>query len=103
MKKVKWRWDCGCYVPFCPYCGEVAYEEDRCVFCDKEYKWVDKNKMQSVTVGEYAVVQSSNNHVYVYKNGRMVFHSSCDKRKSKRKLKEFVKFYEQFTKEGSKK
>lgn len=100
MKKVKWQWDWGCYVPLCPYCGELAYQKDRCVFCEKEYKWSDKGKERAVTVGEYTVVQTSNKDIHVYKNGRMVMHSSCTKRKSKRALKSFVAFYEEMS-EGS--
>lgn len=93
MKKVKWRWDSGCYVPLCPYCNELAYEKDHCVFCNKEYKWVDKSKERMVTVGEYTVVQASNNHITICKGDRRVMHLSCTKRKSKRQLKKMVDFY----------
>ena len=94
MKKVKWRWDWGCYIPLCPYCNEPAYEKDHCVFCEKEYKWVDKSKEKIVTVGEYTVVQCSNKHVHIYKGEHMVLHASCTKRRSKRQLKKFVSHYE---------
>ena len=95
MKKVKWRWDWECYVPLCPYCNELAYENDHCVFCKKEYKWVNKSKDRVVIVGEYTVVQTSNNHISITKDGRMVFHASCTKRKSKRNLKKMVQHYEE--------
>ena len=94
MKKVKWRWDMGVYVPFCPYCDELAYEEDHCVFCNKPYKWVDKSKERKVIVGEYTVVQASNNHITIVKDGRMVYHASCTKKKTDEELKEHVAFYE---------
>ena len=94
MKKVKWRWDMGVYVPFCPYCDELAYEEDHCVFCKKEYEWVDKSKERKVIVGEYTVVQASNNHITIVKDGRMVYHASCTKKKTDEELKEHVAFYE---------
>ncbi len=90
MKKVKWRWDYGCYVPLCPYCNDYAYEKDHCVFCKKEYKWVDKSKTRTVTVGEYTIVQTSNNHIHVYKGERMVLHISCTEKKSKWELKKFA-------------
>ena len=93
MKKVKWRWDMGCYMSFCPYCGEPAYGEGGCVFCHREYKWVDKSKDRSVKVGEYTVVQCSNKHIHIYKGEHMVLHASCTKRKSKRQLKKMVDFY----------
>lgn len=92
-KKVKWRWDMGVYVPFCPYCDEFAYEEDCCVFCEKEYIWVDKSKDREVKVGEYTVVQASNKHISIYKGNRAVSHMSCTKRKSKRQLKKMVDLY----------
>jgi hypothetical protein len=72
MKKVKWMWDWECYVPFCPYCYEIAYEKDHCVFCKKEYKWVDKSKIRKVTVGKYTVVQASNKHITIMKDGEIV-------------------------------
>lgn len=92
LKKVKWKWDWGVYAPFCPYCGEFAYEEDCCAFCEKEYKWVDKSKDRQVTVGEYTVVQESNNHISIFKGRRQVFHAPCTKKLSKRKLKDLVAF-----------
>ena len=91
MKKVKWRWDMGCYIAFCPYCNEPAYEKDYCVFCFKDYKWVDKSKERMVIVGDYTIIQASNKHIQVYKDGRMVFHASCTKRLSKRKLRGYAK------------
>lgn len=94
MKKVKWRWDWGVNVPLCPYCNELAYEKDHCVFCEKEYKWVDKSKGRIVTVGEYTVVQASNKHIHVYKGEHMVMHISCAKKLSERKLKGYAIFYE---------
>lgn len=94
MKKVKWRWDMGVYVPFCPYCDELAYEEDHCVFCKKKYEWVDKSKERKVIVGEYTVVQASNHHITIVKDGRMVYHASCTKKKTDEELKEHVVFYE---------
>jgi hypothetical protein len=96
-KKVKWRWDMGCYLPFCPYCGELAYEKDHCAFCEKEYKWVGKSKERIVTVGEYTVCQASNNHITIVKDGIMVLHASCTKRKSKRQLKKMVDLYKLIT------
>lgn len=94
-KKVKWRWDYGVYVPLCPYCNELAYEKDHCVFCEKEYKWVDKSKERMVTVGEYTVVQASNNHITIVKGDRRVMHASCTKRMSKRQLKKMVEWCEE--------
>ena len=95
LKKVKWKWDWGVYVPFCPYCNEPAYEEDHCVFCEKEYIWVDKSKERILTVGEYTVCQASNNHITIAKDGKMVMHASCTKKKSDDELREMVKYYEE--------
>ena len=94
MKKVKWTWDWGVYVALCPYCNEVAYEKDHCVFCLRDYKWVDKSKDRVVTVGEYTIVQASNKHIHIHKGDRVVMHLSCNKKLSKRKLKGYAKLFE---------
>ena len=101
MKKVKWKWDLGCYIPLCPYCNEFAIEQDHCVFCEKEYKWVDKSKERIVTVDDYTIVQTSNKHIQVYKGERMVLHASCTKRMSKRKLKKYADLCEILREEGA--
>ena len=93
MKKVKWRWDMGCYIPFCPFCGEPAYEKDRCTFCNKEYKWADKSKERKVTVGDYTIIQTSNKHITIVKGDRRVMHASCTKRMSKRRLRKMVEYF----------
>ena len=97
MKKVKWTWDMGVYVPLCPYCNEIAYKKDHCVFCDKPFKWVDKSKERVVTVGDYTVIQTSSNHIYIYHGEQMVLHASCTKRESKRRLREMVEGLEALT------
>ena len=74
---------------------------DRCVFCGKEYQWCKgKKKDRVVIVGEYTVVQTTNNHISITKDGRMVYHAQCTKRLSKRKLKKHVDYYEQLVKGG---
>lgn len=93
MKKVKWKWDWGVYAPFCPYCNEPAYEEDHCVFCKKEFKWVNKSKDREIKVGEYTVIQASNNHITIKKNGRQVYHASCTEKKTENELIEHIVFY----------
>lgn len=100
IKEVVWHSEFGeGLFPFCPYCDEFAYEEDHCVFCKKPYKWVDSPiKDTMVEVGEYTVVQTTNNHISITKGGRMVYHAQCTKRLSKRELKKHVNFYEQLVK-----
>ena len=93
--KVKWQWDWGIYIPVCPYCNEPAYDECKCLFCGKPYKWVDgKYKPTEVTVGEYTVVQSTNHHIVLYKNERMVMHIPHTKKMSEEELIEQISFYE---------
>ena len=94
MKKVKWKWDMGCYIAFCPYCGEPAYWEDHCEYCNKKYKWKEgRYKPREVVVGKYTVVQTSGKSIYIYYNddNKLLYHSTCTKRLSKRQLKGFVK------------
>lgn len=95
MRKVKWRWDYGCYVCFCPYCDEPAYEKDRCAFCGKPYKWVEpKHKPTIVEVGEYTIIQATNNHIQIYKGEQMVMHASCTAKKTDEELRQMVEVYE---------
>ena len=91
MKEVQWRWDYGVYVPFCPYCDEPAYDKDKCCFCGKHYKWLDSDiKDTVVEKGEYTIVQRSNNHVHIYKDGRMIYHASCTKKMTAKELLDHV-------------
>lgn len=102
IKNIVWRWDWGCYVPFCPYCDEAAYEEDKCSFCGKPYKWVEgKHKPTKVIVGEYTVVQNPSNHIHIYKGDKWVFHASCTKKKTEDELKEMVAYFEGLKKGGT--
>jgi hypothetical protein len=95
IKQIEWRWEFGLYAPFCPYCDEFAYEKDHCVFCRQPYKWVDgEHKPVKVEVGEYTVFQNTNNHISIYKDGRMVMHSACSRKLTEDELKEEVNFYE---------
>lgn len=101
MKEVKWRWDMGCYIAFCPYCNEPAYFDEHCEFCGKEYKWKEgRHKPRQVYVGKYTIIQAPSRTVFAYDNdrGRLVWHSACTKRLSKRNLK---KFAEAMIKEGA--
>lgn len=95
MKKIVWRWDCGVYVPFCPHCGEPAYEHDKCVFCHEPYEWVDGEvRPTEVSRGEYTVVQATNNHVHIYQNGQMVLHAACDRKMTEEDLLHEIDLYE---------
>ena len=88
MAKVNWRWDYGVYVPFCPFCKEPAYEKDHCVFCGKKYEWVEgKHQPTVVEHNGYTVIQCTNNHIQVYKDGRLCYHASCTKKMSVDELK----------------
>ena len=95
MKKVKWKWDMGCYIAFCPYCGEPTYWEDHCEYCNKKYKWKEgRYKPREVVVGKYTVVQTTSKAIYIYDGERIVYHASSAKRMSKRQLKKMVEHYE---------
>ncbi|MCI5543791.1 MAG: hypothetical protein MR405_07765 [Mollicutes bacterium] len=41
----------------------------------------------------YKISQSSNNHVFIFKNGKMVFHASCSVKYKEENLKEILEFY----------
>lgn len=92
MKKVKWKWDFGVYVPFCPSCGEPAYGKEACAFCGKKYKWVDGKYIPTVVVHEgYKAVQSTNNDITVYdEDGVFVSHSPCGSKYTEEELKTHI-------------
>lgn len=101
MKKVKWTREWGISVPLCPYCNEFAYEKDHCTFCGKKYEWVEvKHKPTVVNHNGYTIIQSTNNHIQIYKDGRIVMHASCTKKMSTEELKDQVKFLEEMRKES---
>ena len=102
MKKIVWRSECGEGIyPFCPYCDELAYEKDKCVFCGKPYEWTeDPAPPTIVEVGDCKVIQTSNNHIQIYNGeGRLVYHATCTKKMTKEQLIEEYKFYEEIRKE----
>ena len=102
MKEIVWRWDYGVYVPFCPYCDEPAYEKEGCCFCGMPYKWVDgKFKPKEVHKGEYTAVQSTNKHIMILKNDRMVMHSQCTEDKTEEELLNMIDSYIRFSASGA--
>ena len=99
VKKIKWRVDLGVYMPFCPHCGEPAYEHDKCAFCGKEYEWVEgKHHGTEVAVGDYTVYQATNNHITICKGDQMVMHINCRKKMTEEELAAQVDFYEEIIK-----
>ena len=40
-EEVQWYREFGVLAPFCPYCGEPAYDTHRCTFCGRKYIWRD--------------------------------------------------------------
>lgn len=35
-EEVQWYREFGVLAPFCPYCGEPAYDTHRCAFCGRK-------------------------------------------------------------------
>ena len=94
IKEVEWMWEYGVYIPFCPYCGEPAYEKDSCYFCGKPYKYVEgEYKPTEVQCGEYTVVQNTNNHIHIYKDDSMVMHIQCTVKKTEEEFSIFWDIY----------
>jgi len=98
-KKIRWAWEYDCYVPFCPHCNEPAYYKTKCCFCGKRYQWVKgEYEDRVVIVGDYKVVQVTNNHIHIYKGKKMVYHASCTEKKTDEELREMVDHYERLVK-----
>lgn len=49
--------------------------------------------MFAIEYKEYKISQSSNNHVSIFKDEKMVFHASCSVKYKEENLKEILKFY----------
>lgn len=103
IKDIKWQKE-YCYssddfmvMPFCPSCGEPAYEENECMFCHQKYRFIPKPKDYEdviITIGEWEICQVYGSWgVYISHNGRIVVHASCGSPISKRKLKEWLESY----------
>lgn len=55
------------------------------------------SKNQILKRGDYTVIQNGiNNHVSVFKYGRLVYHGSQEKRLTKKQLKKEIDDYEEF-------
>lgn len=101
-KKIIWDWDYGLYVPFCPNCGDLvdAYGEV-CDTCGEAFEYTEPMyKSKTVIVGDYEVVQETNNHISIYKDGQFVYHASCSKEMTEEELKQQVDFYEKISSGG---
>ena len=102
MKQVVWKDEYGTKMPFCPYCDEPIYIKGEWCFCNKKHEWVDIRPSETVVeVGEYAVIQTTNNHVHVMRNGEMIIHIHCSRRMTEDELRELVKDYKKLIKELS--
>lgn len=94
MKKVKWKYDWGEYMPFCPHCDELAYEYNVCVFCKKPYQWVEpKVKPTIVEKDGIKVIQTTGKGIYICDNDLPAMHMSCTKKKTEEELLALVDFY----------
>ena len=93
MKRIRWRWDFGVYMPFCPHCDEIAWANNRCTFCGKPYRWVEgRVKPKIVTHGEFTAVQGTGKDITVYDGeGEFIMHASCDKKLTDEELIEVIK------------
>lgn len=50
-----------------------------------------------IEIGEYMVMQSTNNHISIYKNGDMISHISCNKKLTEQELKDMIPECEKLT------
>jgi hypothetical protein len=95
MKQVLWKDEFGEKMPFCPYCNEPIYVKGECIFCKKKHEWVELKQSETVVeVGEYAVIQTANNHIHVMHNGAMIMHINCTKKMTEDELRGMVSFCE---------
>lgn len=50
-------------------------------------------KITTIKVGEYTVIQTTNNHISIIKDNQMVFHCACTDKKTEEELKDMINLY----------
>jgi len=99
MKNVIWKWRNGSYVPFCPYCGEPAHNQDECIFCGRTYNYILNAIIPvEVTADEYTAIQTTNNHIFIYKDAEIICHMQCYDWKTENELIELIESYKRWLK-----
>ena len=100
MKKVKWRYEYGMEMPFCPYCDEPIYYKGECSFCGKKHEWENSKQEETVVEdGDYVIVQTPNNHIHIMHCGRMIVHINCTKKMTEDELRGLVAKYANMNRE----
>lgn len=92
-KEVNWYYDYGLLVPHCPACDELAYEEDRCVFCGQPFIYTEKPEPDLKVTGDiFWAVMPSKNSIYVFEQctGALVCHESVEGEWEEEKLKQHL-------------
>lgn len=76
---------------FCPTC------ERRLIWEDGELMITAQGSKDAVEVhkGEWTVIQATNNHVAILRNGKRVAHFQCNDKKSEQALLEMIDFYQE--------
>ncbi len=99
VKPVKWKWDWGAYLPFCPYCDEPAYDDEWCFNCHKKYKMVEGEfKDVIVTDGEWSAVSTPGKSLFIYHKGQTIAHASCTKQFTEEELLQQLKRFSEVKK-----
>lgn len=60
-----------------------------------------KHKETIIEQGEYTIVQATNNHISLYKNGGFVMHINCSKKMTEEELLKQIDFYEKMANKRS--
>lgn len=96
--KINFYEDWGVYIGHCPFCDELAYEKDHCVFCGAEFEELTEEDIQKEKEENHEIEVSKNgrtlhqvgNSVYEYCNGQFVSHWSCSRPHTKEELEEML-------------
>lgn len=66
--------------PVCPHCGEIAYNDNECVFCGGKYEIETPPGTRTIKIVRdgYTITQGRDHHVMVCnERGEMVMHARC--------------------------
>ena len=87
--------------PCCPHCGEIAYDENQCLFCGGEYEIVYPEGARTLTIHRegYTITQTKSYDVYITDpDGKTVMHASC---RGPLPIEELEKLFTAFWRRGS--
>ena len=82
--KIEYSYEYGMFIPVCPFCKELAYEEQQCVFCGADFEQPTKEEQEEIKKANHEFIVTYKNvtlqqiadAVYQYKDNILISHWS---------------------------